>query len=165
MDNRILALDLSLSSSGWAVISVEERRPYLLACGHVPTKPKQTHGQRLTTIRNVLSDTYSEYEPFIGIVSEKGFSRHATTTQALYKVHGVAEQLFASHDYTMIAPTSVKKLVTGDGKASKADVEKAVRVWLGLSDMYTFKTDDESDACALAIAYALSSKLIDEGAR
>lgn len=162
MDNRILALDLSLASTGWAVISIEDRRPYLLDHGAIKTNAKETHGKRLSQISKGVDSVTWDYGGFIAIAKEKGFSRHAATTQAIYKVHGVIEELFA-HDYVIIdiPPTTVKKLVTGSGKASKEDVEMAVRRLLGLRDDYEIETDDESDAMAVALAYAIENDLVD----
>ncbi|MBP1938155.1 crossover junction endodeoxyribonuclease RuvC [Paenibacillus sediminis] len=59
-----------------------------------------------------------------------------------------------------ITPTSVKKIVTGSGKAEKADVAQAVRKWLRLPDDYRFATDDESDAAAVILAHLISENLI-----
>lgn len=55
----------------------------------------------------------------------------------------------------------MKKTVTGRGAADKAEVEAAVRRYLSLADDYTFATDDESDACAVVLAWLLREGLID----
>ena len=58
-------------------------------------------------------------------VREKGFSRFPHETQALFKVVGVAD-LTAWQKcrtvYEEIAPSAVKKLLVGSGKASKEEV-------------------------------------------
>lgn len=61
-----------------------------------------------------------------------------------------------------ITPTSVKKLVTGSGKAEKPEVAAAVRKLLRLPDDYVFKAGyDDADACAVILAYLIREGLID----
>jgi crossover junction endodeoxyribonuclease RuvC len=161
MNNRYLGLDLSLSSPGFAVIAVQDRKPYILESSHVKTDSRKTHGKRLFTIQNEMLRLYSAYYPFNAVIRERGFSRHQATTQALFKVVGVSDLTFSDEkDIEEIPPTTVKKIVAGDGKASKEDVEIAVRRLLRL-DNYVFKTDDESDACAVVLAYLIREDLID----
>lgn len=61
----------------------------------------------------------------------------------------------------VISPTDVKKRIAGSGKAEKADVAVGVRKLLGLADDYQFATDDESDACAVVLAWLIGQDLID----
>jgi len=53
-----------------------------------------------------------------------------------------------------IAPTTVKKLLTGSGKAEKDMVAAALERYIG---NHEYATDDESDAVAVGIAW-LNSK-------
>lgn len=60
-----------------------------------------------------------------------------------------------------LTPSSVKKLVTGNGKAEKPDVAEHVRRLLRLGADYTFKVGyDESDAAAVVLAYLIREQLI-----
>jgi crossover junction endodeoxyribonuclease RuvC len=164
-DFRILSLDLSLSSPGFAVISVTDRIPTLVDVSHVKTNAKQTHGQRLADIQTKLIAFVSRHAPYDEVVREKGFSLHATTTQALFKVVGVIDLTFADDGaITEISPTTVKKTVTGDGKADKVAVEVAVRRILRLPPLFRFATDDESDAAAVGLTYLIAEGLINGGA-
>ena len=49
-------------------------------------------------------------------------------------------------------PVSIKKLLTGNGKAEKGDVAAALSAYLGEHD---YKNDDESDAAAVAVAWLI----------
>lgn len=86
---------------------------------------------------------------------EKGFSRFPHETQALFKVVGIAD-LAAWQKcravYEEIAPSAIKKLLTGSGKASKEDVAAASHRFIGEQ---VYQTDDESDAVAVGIAWLL----------
>lgn len=86
---------------------------------------------------------------------EKGFSRFPHETQALFKVVGIAD-LAAWQKcravYEEIAPSAIKKLLTGSGKASKEDVAAASHRFIGEQ---VYQTDDESDAVAVGIVWLL----------
>lgn len=61
-----------------------------------------------------------------------------------------------------LSPTSVKKLVTGNGKAEKPEVAAGVRKLLRLDPEYKFATGyDDSDAAAVVLAYLIREELID----
>ena len=55
------------------------------------------------------------------------------------------------------APNQIKQMVAGHGHTSKERVEKVLRMILGmaLADQ-AFKTDDESDALAIAVCHAMA---------
>lgn len=61
-----------------------------------------------------------------------------------------------------ISPTTVKKTVTGSGKAEKPEVADAVRKMLRLPSDYQFATGyDDSDACAVILAHLMRIGEID----
>lgn len=157
---RILALDLSLSCAGFAVIEIDNRKPILIHKSHVKTNAKQTHGQRLISIAEHLQWLHKKYGDFNAVVREKGFSMHASTTQALFKVVGVSDLIMATNGHPQIVeipPTTVKKALTGNGRADKDEVANALKPYVGAQ---VYKVNDESDAVAVGIAYAIQKKLI-----
>jgi crossover junction endodeoxyribonuclease RuvC len=162
MTQRFLGLDLSLSSPGFAIIEVADGIPRLIAATHVKTSAKQTDGQRLFQISLGLAEFIRDY-PFDGIIREKGFSRFVKATQQIWQVIGVINRDLYDYRITDVSPTTVKKTLTGDGKADKALVADAVRRLLRLGEDYRFKTDDESDACAVVLAHLIAEGVVDIG--
>jgi crossover junction endodeoxyribonuclease RuvC len=83
------------------------------------------------------------------------------------KVHGAwsavdrALERFGQRVTDHLSPSTVKRLVAGNGKAEKEDVADAVRKLLGLSPDYVFASDDESDACAVVLAWLIQNGVID----
>ena len=124
----------------------------LVSCGDIKTNPRHTHGARLRVIRKALEELYSQYK-FDIVVRERGFSRFPKETQALFKAHGVAEEYFCDFIVYDYAPSSVKKTVTGSGKASKQEVEEAVRKLFKLADDFKFVSDNASDAVAVGFTH------------
>ncbi|QIG62583.1 holliday junction resolvase [Sporosarcina phage Lietuvens] len=161
-----LAMDLSLSSPGFAVLAVcidnGERKPIILEKSHVKTNPKHSHGARIADIADEIARLMTIYLPQ-HLVREKGFSRFPAVTQTLFKIVGISDYMAYIHaDATVaeISPTSVKKTVAGSGKASKQDVQDAVIRILQIEQADYFANDDESDAAACGIAYLLGKGLI-----
>lgn len=157
----ILGLDLSLSCTGYAVAEIKDGVVTVLEKGHINNKKyaKKPHGYRLHRISTVLKDTLRKYE-ITDMVRERGFSKGHNATQTLFKVVGVSDLMgfvFGHSDIAEITPPSVKKTITGDGKASKEDVANALAVYVG---EIQYANEDESDAVAVAVAYAIQEKLI-----
>jgi len=161
---KILALDVSIAQPGFAVLEVVEGEVKVIELSYIKTNAKESHGFRLEQIasemRRILEDIEVNY-----IVRERGFSRHAQVTQALYKVMGVTE-LVAHEDsfkgVVDISVTTVKKQVTGNGKAGKEEVAECVfeQVDIPSENFYEKKrngrmvlVDDLTDACAVGIAF------------
>lgn len=128
--------------------------------GHVKTNAKKPHGCRLKQIEKALIKLRDMYE-YGAVIRERGFSRFHSVTQTLFKVVGISDMVFKDVEIAEIPPTTVKKTITGDGKADKAKVEQAVREALRLRNDTKFATDDESDACAVCLAYLMREGLID----
>lgn len=168
MNKQYLGLDLSLSSPGFAVIALAEDeqgspQPIVLEASHVKTNAKKSRGERLQQIVAELGRMVEQYGPFETVIREKGFSRFPPVTQALFSVVGASELALSNLEYNDVKelpPTTVKKLVTGDGKAIKTEVERCVRKLLRIDRTDYFKTDDESDACAVVLAYLIKTKVI-----
>ena len=165
---KILAMDLSLNCPSFAVLETVGDKVKILEVTHVYNKNnKKTTGQKLKEIAEALYSIILNHKLNDGdtyVVREKGFSRFALTTQQLFRVVGVSDlmiyALLETGKIEEITPTSVKKLVTGDGKSSKEDVESGVRNHLIPEQKdFVFKTDDESDAVAVGISYVIKNGL------
>ncbi|WP_431819223.1 crossover junction endodeoxyribonuclease RuvC (plasmid) [Bacillus thuringiensis] len=153
---------MSLASAGVAVIDIVDGELRIVHKQRIKTNPKQRHGERLHKIATELKAVMLECQPFDTVVREQGFSRFKNATQALFKVIGVSDLVLRDYAIAELTPTEVKKIVTGDGKADKLEVEKAVRRIMKLGDDYIFVSDDESDACAIILAYLIQNNIIDE---
>lgn len=90
-------------------------------------------------------------------VRERAFARFSRETLALSKVVGVADLAAwqcAQKSYIEIAPSAVKKFLTGSGKAGKEEVAASLEQFLGLQ---SYACDDESDAAAAGVAWLIQS--------
>lgn len=154
----ILGLDLSLTCPGFAVVEIRNGKPKLLESGIVKAIPKQSQVDKIKRIAAHLLRLKMDYEIDV-VVRESGFVRYNRTTKILERVVG-ATMLTLGGEIHEIPPTSIKKAVTGNGKATKQEVEVAVRSLLNLPKDFKFKSDDESDSCAVALAFAILEGVI-----
>lgn len=154
----ILGLDLSLSCPGYAVIEIRNGKPKLLESGIVKANPKQSQVDKIKRIAAHLYRLKMDYDIDV-VVRESGFVKHNKTTKILERVVG-GVMLTLGGEIHEIPPTSIKKAVAGSGKATKQEVEVAVRSLLSLPKDFKFKSDDESDAMAVALAFAILEGVI-----
>lgn len=168
----VVGLDLSLNGTGVCVIeagkySVKIIKEIFINNKHIKAEDR---GHKLFNIYCNIDDTLQELkekgiEPIV--VTESGFSKHTKATQALYSVVGVVEMTMYCNNMSITksyAPTSVKKQITGKGKASKQEVMEEVRQFLvSKQGDYVFQSEDTSDALAVAISYLLDNQLLEGG--
>lgn len=156
-DNKRYAygFDLSLSCSGIAIIDIDSLEPRLITS--IETDPKQNHGERLYEQYNFIGKVVNVFKPE-KIYIEKGFSRHAVATQAIFKMVGCVNMLLKEYEPVYLAPTTVKKNITGNGRAKKDELREALESKFPNT---TFKNEDESDALGVAITGLINDGLIE----
>lgn len=151
----IWAFDLSISSAGVSIFMTEGTPMISFS---IKTNAKEGYGKRLRTIYKEINKFSANY-PCKEVVVESGFTRFNRATQVLYRVHGLIEFMFSEAEYFSYAPTSVKKTITGNGRATKEEVCEKI---LSLYKNIKFKNDDESDAFAVGICHFIKNKTISE---
>lgn len=156
-DFTVLALDLSLNCTGWAVVSwdKEAEKATVIDKGNINNRnfTKRSQAYRLHKIFKALRQVFLNHD-IDAVVKERGFTRGNVSTQALFKVAGVADVVSYGSGYDNMCeypPITIKKEVGGHGKASKEEVASGVLDFL--TEPVTFNTDDESDAVAVAICH------------
>jgi len=146
MEKYIYALDLSLSRTGIAIFRDDGE---LLFVTHIDTKLGETHQGKLKLIAEKLLELKEKYSPKI-VVIEKGFYRFAASTEAVFKVHGVAQFLFWDVEQVLYAPTTVKKIVGGKGNMTKDEIREVVSKRF---PTINFANNDESDAVSVGLCF------------
>ncbi|AQR77211.1 hypothetical protein BXP28_07390 [Paenibacillus larvae subsp. larvae] len=167
---RYLGLDLSLRGPGFADIAIKDRKPTLIRSAHFKTTTGETRVQSYEAIESfaylfVREQTKSGAAPYASIIREAW--PPARNYENNDKVHGAwsavdrALERFGQHVTDHLSPSTVKRIVAGNGKAEKEDVAEEVRKLLGLPLDHVFASDDESDACAVVLAWLIQNGVID----
>jgi crossover junction endodeoxyribonuclease RuvC len=157
----ILGLDVSMNKTGWAVVAFKDNEARLVDSGIIKVKTKDSYGARLRTQRKKFQEILETF-PINFVAREAGFTRHVRATQVLFRAYGVAEEFFVDHDLVEYNVSTIKKYIAKNGKASKEEIEAAVREIMGLPIDFKFASDDESDAIAIAITHAMKTGVYDD---
>ena len=166
---RVLAIDTSLTKSGWAVLSVTDRKPSVIDFGLIKSDAKLTDGERLRQIVDGINGILAKYpEVERTVPREEGIVRHNIATRQVFKAHGSTEYALADYVIEDVNIQTVKawaRRVTGvkgdKGIESKKNVEQAVMLTLGLTEIPNNKGYDISDAMAVGIVYLKRKGAID----
>jgi len=153
---RVLGLDPGTATTGFGVIDYEKEVLQVRKFGLIETSKGNSPGKRLDSIFNELTDILKETKPDIVAIEKLFFATNAKTAIRVGQAQGVL--LLASQKQKVevfeYAPGTIKKVVTGDGRADKKKVQKAVRSVLGngVRSKPHKKTHFDNAADALAVA-------------
>jgi len=160
---RILAFDTSLSSPGVALVEIKRNKPHIIAVSHVKTDSKQSHALRTQIVYAwAVAFIHEHGAKFDEIVREDFQGRSSVQNHPVFAAWSAIDRALAEFNLNFtekpISQSKVKRLVVGKGKAEKDEVEAAVRRLTGYTG--EFATNDESDAVAVALAWAIEKGLI-----
>lgn len=158
MTKLILGIDPGIADTGYGIIKAEAGRLVCLAYGSIKTPAKTDLVSRLEALHQELSQIIKQYSPDLAAVEELFFNKNVRTALIVGQARGVVLLTLKQQGIPLIeyTPSQVKSAVSAYGKASKLQVQKMVKIILGLKELP--KPDDAADALALAIC-ASSSRL------
>jgi len=162
---RILAFDTSMSSPGAALVEISRGNARIIDVSHVTTTSSQPHGLRAEIVEAWATLFIAKHGiKFDEILREDFVGRTSRQNHPVYSAWGAIDQALNKFGLKVtqqpISQSKIKRLVVGKGKAEKDEVEAAVRRLTGYAG--EFATDDESDAVAVALAWAIENGLIKE---
>ncbi|MFK7765813.1 MAG: crossover junction endodeoxyribonuclease RuvC [Mariniblastus sp.] len=151
---RVLGIDPGLNITGYGIIAVENSNVSVVEAGVVRSKRTDNLGQRLQSIHDGIIDVIDSLSPdHVGL--EQLYSHYARPQTAIIMGHArgviclaIAQRKLELHSY---AATQVKKVLTGNGRAPKNQVQLAVTRHLSLGDIP--EPPDVADALAIALCH------------
>lgn len=146
-----------MECTGLTIFNLESLQPVLVT--NVSTshfKKSATHGQKLKYIEDRLIEIIKDYQPQV-VTIERGFSRFNTSTQVIYRVHGVVNKLFHNSEQIYYPPKTVKEAICR-GDATKKYVQDTIHK---MYPSIIFSNEDESDSFAVALTYLIKKSLIE----
>lgn len=159
---RILGIDPGLGTTGYGII--EDSNFKVIEAGVIRTAANTSIQSRLAKISETVSGIIREHKPGV-LVLEKIYSHSKHPTTAILMGHARAVICLACGEFNIklvnYPSTRIKKAVTGNGHASKQQVQRMVQSMLGLKRPP--EPVDVSDALAMAISYCFMNK--GQGAR
>jgi crossover junction endodeoxyribonuclease RuvC len=150
----VLGVDPGLSRCGYAVVEpIGRNRARAVALGVIRTSQEHEVPQRLAELQRELRALFDEFPPVV-LSIERVFARqNLQTVIGVAQAAGLALAEAAGRGVAVAqySPSAVKSVVTGDGKADKAQVQTMVQLLLGLSE--SPRPADAADAAALALCH------------
>lgn len=150
----VLGIDPGTAALGYGI--VERKGGTLRAVDHgcLVTSPDDGLPERLLQVHQLVADLVALHRPALVGVERLFFSRNAQTAFGVGQARGVVLLACAEAHATVreATPNEVKVAVAGYGAADKEQVQRMVKVVLGMAEVPT--PDDAADALAVAICVA-----------
>lgn len=151
MAKIILGLDPGIADTGYGVISCDRGKLTCLTYGSIKTSSKLELIDRLEILDIELKKIISEYKPELVSVEKLFFNKNVKTALIVGQARGVLLLRIKKSKLKLLefTPGQIKQSVSAYGQASKLQVQKMVKIILGLEELP--QPDDAADALAAAI--------------
>jgi crossover junction endodeoxyribonuclease RuvC len=156
---KVLGIDPGTASCGYGIVHESDGRLRAVCHGLWRTRASQPPELRLKTIYEGVAELIAEHEPDAVALEESYVGADARIALSVGQARGAvllagAVAGVACAEYP---PARVKQAVCGYGRADKGQVQRMVRLILGVDDEMS---DHASDALAVAVCHALASPLL-----
>ena len=149
---RILGIDPGLNTTGYGVIEIDNGKVRLCEAGIVRSRAKASIESRLDEIFTGVQEVIQTHKPEM-MALEQLFSHYERPRTAILMGHARGVICLAAGqagiEVVHYEPTRVKKVMTGNGRAPKHQIQLAVKLQLGLPSIP--EPSDVADALAIAI--------------
>ena len=157
---RILGIDPGLNVCGYGCLEAGICQERLIEAGVVRTDRHDSLEKRLDHIAHDIDILLDSLTPDV-VAVEQLYAHYAHPRTAILMGHarGVILQRCAQRDIDLksYSATKIKKATTGNGRASKAQMQRAVQSIMGLVELP--EPNDVADAIAIALCCANDLKL------
>ncbi len=153
----IFGVDPGLQLCGYAAVEVEGSCERLLEAGTFSTDSGKAIEARLNQIAMDTESLLEKFQPDI-VAVEDLYSHYAHPKTAILMGHARGVILEKAHNFGVevksFAATKIKKSITGNGRAPKAQMQRSIQSILGLAALP--EPADVADAIAAALCCANS---------
>ena len=155
---RVLGIDPGTAACGYGIVHGSGNRLKAVDHGWWKTPSKRRPELRLKTIFDGVQELIEDFRPDAVALEESFVGADARTALSVGQARGVVLVAAASLDVECAeyAPSRVKQAVCGYGRAEKAQVQRMVRLVLGIE----VTNQHAADALAVAICHATAPKRV-----
>jgi crossover junction endodeoxyribonuclease RuvC len=154
---RVLGIDPGLQLTGYGVIDLHGRSAKLVDAGVIRLRPKASIAERLVELERELAELFVETKPDrCGVEQLYAHYAHPRTAILMGHARGVILLVAtrAGVPVVELPANRVKKNLTGNGHASKPQMQRSVQGYFKLKDLP--EPPDVADALAIALCCAAS---------
>ncbi|NBO91570.1 MAG: crossover junction endodeoxyribonuclease RuvC [Planctomycetia bacterium] len=164
---RVMGVDPGLRVTGYSIIETRPRGPHICEAGVIRTMEgtKTTDlGKRISVLYNGIVEVVDQYHPQTMVV-EQLFAHYDHPRTAILMAHarGVILLAAAQRRIPVVSYTAprIKKSITGSGRATKEQMQHAIRRELNLTKLP--EPHDVADALAAALCHYCQTRLMGKG--
>jgi crossover junction endodeoxyribonuclease RuvC len=160
---KILGIDPGLNTTGYGVIEASGQRVRLVEAGVVRggSSANRTLAERVAEVYRGVTEVIESHSPAVMAIEEL-YSHYERPKTAILMGHARGAIILAGQigglQVNHYAATQIKKTLTGNGRAPKAQMQAAVTRELGLKE--TPEPPDVADALAIAMTHWFLSRLV-----
>lgn len=150
----ILGIDPALGTTGYALVRQSDNRLEVVDAGVVRCRRDRPLQDRLRELSDGVTEILEEYRPD-DLAIEELYSHYDRPTTAILMGHARGVIILAAARFNLsvnsYAATKIKKMLTGNGRAPKSQMQFAVQHQLGLKQLP--EPADVADALAIALTH------------
>jgi crossover junction endodeoxyribonuclease RuvC len=149
---RVLGIDPGLHITGYGLVEFAGREPSVIEAGTLRTSPRADMPERIAQLYADLTELLAEVKPDLMAVEQLyAHYKHPRTAILMGHARGVLLLAAAQAGVAIrnLAATHVKKSLTGNGHASKLQMQRAIQMVCRLKELPS--PPDVADALAIAL--------------
>lgn len=158
-DRIIIGIDPGTNVMGYGILGVKGKTPAMIALGVIQLSKYESHYLRLRRIYERVSGLVEQYLPDEMAIEAPFFGKNVQSMLKLGRAQGVAMAAALSRDVpiTEYEPRKIKMAITGNGAASKEQVQEMLRRILNIPRENLLPQLDATDALGAALCHFYES--------
>ncbi|MEM1203872.1 MAG: crossover junction endodeoxyribonuclease RuvC [Acidobacteriota bacterium] len=156
---RVLGIDPGSRHTGWGVVDRRGSRLTAVAHGRISVASQGALADRLVRLTTELHKLVELHRPQVAVLESLFHGINPRSLIVLAQARGalLATVAAAGLEIREFSPAEIKSAITGSGRADKQQVDRMVRLSLGLGKVPL--PPDTSDALAVAICFSQRLKM------
>ncbi|MDH4070613.1 MAG: crossover junction endodeoxyribonuclease RuvC [Ignavibacteria bacterium] len=150
---RVLGVDPGTMTTGFGMVAFSRNRLTLELSGAIRNKASSSPSEKLKHIHHELVKILRKHKPSEFAIESAFYGKNAQSALKLGQARGVLLLAAAEHSLPVAeySPREIKKAVTGNGNATKEQIQFMIRSLLAIDERVMAL--DTSDALATAICH------------
>ena len=159
----ILGIDPGLANTGYGVIQASRGKLKYISHGVIETASDLELGERLALIYDAVLKLIDTYKPDLAGIENLYFAKNRSSAIPVAQAKGILLLSMFKKGVRAFefSPLEIKMAMTGNGRASKEQVQEMVKIFLGLKKVPG--PDHASDALSAAVCCYHNAAAIEKG--
>ena len=158
-DRIIIGIDPGTNIMGYGILGVIGKKPTTIAMGVIQLSKFESHYMRLGRIFERVTGLIEQYLPDEMAIEAPFFGKNVQSMLKFGRAQGVAMAAAISRDIPIVEyePRKIKMAITGNGGASKEQVQEMLRRILNIPQDKLLPQLDATDALGAALCHYYES--------